>query len=176
MVWLVLAVLLLGGCQRHKFKQIEKHNERVANGDGGSAGNLESSTVVETQLEPYILFLMMRMQKHAGGEVLQVESHRKVPGTVKNAAALKVPLLEGVRILVFDKTRQRCDTFWQENPLHRHIEVSNENGKLESKTISVEQAEFSIRVSGRDWYNQVVVESVHLDGTSEIITSEPYQL
>lgn len=167
--WLLVLALVLGSCQRRKFKQIEKQHARVAD------SHMMHGTA-EKEQAAHILFLFMRMELTDAGEVLTIDNHLKVEGLLKDVGSLSIPKSEGIRILIFDADSEQCDTFWQEHPLHRHVEISDEQGQLASKTLSLQEAEVSLRVTAKTWYNQVIVEAIHENGNVHILTLEPYKL
>lgn len=161
---MVLSIsVLLSSCKQARFKELEK-----------ASNALESSTPVVQ--EPHILFLFMKAQKTDLGDVIRIESHRRVEGKLKSNFQFKRPLSEGIRYIFFDSEKERSDTFWQEHPLHKHIEVADEEGKLQSRTIELDEAEVSLRIAGQSWYRLLVIEGIQHNSPIQTLTTKPYEL
>jgi len=126
--------------------------------------------------EPSILFVLMHMKKGADGELLFVDEVKSVPGALKSEPTKHREGEHSLRFLFSDESLERADTFWIENPLHRHVEIPHENGTISATTVHVKQAELSLRVTRKSWYRYMVVDAFTKQEKPTLLTSKPYEL
>ena len=159
----LVALTLISSCKQARFKKMETSAQATDDG-------------VAQMREPHILFLFMKAEKTEAGEVIRIENHSRVEGSLKDVSAYKQPLKEGIRYVFSNADGERTDTFWQEHPLHRHVEVADDEGRLQSRTITLKEAELSLRIPDKSWYTTLEIEGIYENSPIKKLTTKPYKL
>lgn len=132
--------------------------------------NTQLSRVDEQK--PSILFLFMKLEKLETKEKLTLDSIKRVPGRFKVNQKQHDDHHELLRFVFHDVGQTQSDTFWMEHPLHRHVEIPSEDGKISATTVHLREAETSLRVQEKPWYHSISIERINTDNTSLLLIKQ----
>lgn len=143
------------------------------NDSSTSASKKETAQVLQVgEQKPSILFLFMNLEKLEAEEKLTLDSIKRVPGKFKMNHKAHADHHESLRFVFHDAQNTQSDTFWMEHPLHRHVEIPSEDGKISATTVHLEQAETSLRVQEKPWYHTISIERINTDNTSLLLIKQ----
>lgn len=122
--------------------------------------------------KPSILFFFMNLERDETEEKLTLDSVKRVPGKFKMHHKAHNDHHESLRFVLHDANNTQSDTFWMEHPLHRHVEIPSEDGKISATTVHLKHAETSLRVQEKAWYHTISIERINTDNTSLLLIKQ----
>lgn len=147
--------------------------QRNQNNSSSSTSKQETTATLRAdEQKPSILFLFMKLEKLEVGEKLTLDSIKRVPGKFKPNQKVHDDHHESLRLVFHDVGHTRSDTFWMEHPLHRHVEIPSEDGKISATTVHLREAETSLRVQEKPWYHTISIERINTDNTSLLLIKQ----
>ncbi len=94
-----------------------------------------------------MLFLVFKIRKNAGQDGSSIELLSKTQGAGKvKRSATPPPITNHLLTIDFYRKNKIVHAMIIEHPLYKHIEYTDETGKLASKDIELDEAEFFIRM------------------------------